>query len=79
MVVVCLESTDPFAYEQGLGLALTVADVANDPHFARERNMYAVTGVSAALFVAYYPVLTGLRCALWYTRGLLKWFPSWPF
>ena len=30
MVVVCLESTDPFAYEQGLGLALTVADVAAD-------------------------------------------------
>ena len=47
--------------------------------FRWERNMYAVTGVSAALFVAYYPVLTGLRCALWYTRGFLWWFPSWPF
>lgn len=47
--------------------------------FRWERNMYAVTGVSAALFVAYYPVLTGLRCALWYTRGFLRWFPSWPF
>ncbi len=43
------------------------------------RNMYALTGVSTALFVAFYPVLTGLRCALWYTRGFLKWFPSWPF
>ncbi len=43
------------------------------------RNMYAVTGVCTGLFVAFYPVLTGLRCALWYTRGLLKWFPSWPF
>lgn len=43
------------------------------------RNMYAVTGVCAGLFVAFYPVLTGLRCALWYTRGFLKWFPSWPF
>ena len=47
--------------------------------FKWERNMYAVTAVSSALFVAYYPVLTGLRCALWYTRGFLKWFPSWPF
>ena len=43
------------------------------------RNMYAVTGACTGLFVAFYPVLTGLRCALWYTRGLLKWFPSWPF
>ena len=43
------------------------------------RNMYAVTGVSAALFVAFYPVLTGLRTPIWYTRSLLKWFPSWPF
>ena len=30
MVVVSLESGDPFAYEQGLGLALTVADLAAD-------------------------------------------------
>ena len=47
--------------------------------FNWRRNMYAVTGVCTGLFVAYYPVLTGLRCALWYTRGFLKWFPSWPF
>ena len=39
--------------------------------FKWERNMYAVTAVSSAL--------SGLRCALWYTRGFLKWFPSWPF
>lgn len=30
MVVVSLESGDPFAYEQGLGLALTIADLAAD-------------------------------------------------
>ena len=43
------------------------------------RNMYALTGASAALFAAFYPVLTGLRTPIWYTRSLLKWFPSWPF
>ena len=43
------------------------------------RNMYAVTGVCAGLFVAFYPVLTGLRTAVWYTRTFLRWFPSWPF
>ena len=47
--------------------------------FRWQRNMYAVTGVCAGLFVAYYPVLTGLRTAVWYTRGFLRWFPSWPF
>lgn len=43
------------------------------------RNMYSVAAVSTALFVAFYPVLTGLRTPLWYTRNLLRWFPSWPF
>ncbi len=47
--------------------------------FRWQCNMYAVTGVCAGLFVAYYPVLTGLRTAIWYTRGFLRWFPSWPF
>ena len=47
--------------------------------FRWQRSMYAFTGVCTGLFVAYYPVLTGLRCALWYTRGFLRWFPSWPF
>ena len=47
--------------------------------FRWQRSMYAVTGVCAGLFVAYYPVLTGLRTAVWYTRGFLRWFPSWPF
>ena len=31
------------------------------------------------LFAAFYPVLTGVRTPTWYTTGLLKWFPSWPF
>ena len=31
------------------------------------------------LFIAFYPVLTGLMVPVWYTSGLLKWLPSWPF
>ena len=41
--------------------------------------MYAFTGLSVVLFAAFYPVLTGLRASVAYTRGFLKWFPSWPF
>ena len=41
--------------------------------------VYALTGGSVALFIAFYPVLTGLMVPVWYTSGLLKWLPSWPF
>ena len=44
-----------------------------------ERPMYAFTGLGVLLFAAFYPVLTGVRTAVWYTRSFLKWFPSWPF
>lgn len=47
---------------------------------ARWKNqMYAFTGVCVGLFVAFYPVLTGLRVPTWYTTYFLRWFPSWPF
>ena len=41
--------------------------------------MYAFTGVSLALFAAFYPVLTGVEVSRNYTWKVLKWFPSWPF
>ena len=43
------------------------------------RWMYAFTGVSLALFAAFYPVLTGVEVSRNYTWKVLKWFPSWPF
>ena len=43
------------------------------------RWMYAFTGVSLALFAAFYPVLTGVEVSRNYTWKALKWFPSWPF
>ncbi len=42
-------------------------------------NLLAFTVVSVALFVMFYPVLSGLRVAEWYSTHLLKWLPSWPF
>lgn len=44
-----------------------------------DRPMYAFTGLSVILFEAFYPVLTGVRTARWYTTYFNKWFPSWPF
>ena len=43
------------------------------------RPMYAFTGLCVVLFAAFYPVLTGIKTPVWYTRSFLKWFPSWPF
>ena len=43
------------------------------------RQMYVFTAACVLLFAAFYPVLTGVRTPTWYTTGLLKWFPSWPF
>ncbi len=45
----------------------------------RWRHMvYGYTAACVALFVAFYPVLSGLRVPTWYS-DLLAWFPSWPF
>lgn len=41
--------------------------------------VYAFTGGAIALYAAFYPVLIGLMVPVWYTSGLLKWLPSWPF
>ncbi len=37
-------------------------------------------GGSAALFLMFYPVLTGIPFSRWYTTTFLRWFPGgWPF
>ena len=42
-------------------------------------NVYALTGLSCALFVVFYPVLSGLRVNADLATNLLKWLPNWPF
>ena len=42
-------------------------------------NVYGLTGLACALFVVFYPVLSGLRVNAQLASNLLKWLPSWPF
>ncbi len=42
-------------------------------------NVYGLTGLSLALFVVFYPVLSGLPVNAQLASNLLKWLPTWPF
>lgn len=42
-------------------------------------NVYGLTGLSCALFVWFYPVLTGVRVNAEIATNLMKWLPDWPF
>ncbi len=48
----------------------------------RERDwrtpVYSLTGLSAGLYLLFYPVLIGLTIPTWY-EPLVKWIESWPF
>lgn len=42
--------------------------------------VYGFTGAAVLLFVAFYPVLTGIAVPEFYTKYFLRWIPpSWPF
>jgi len=42
-------------------------------------NVCGLTGLACALFVVFYPVLSGARVNAQLASNLLKWLPSWPF
>ncbi len=43
-------------------------------------GIMAYTAASVALFIAFYPVLTGAAVKEWYTTNYLRWIPGvWPF
>ena len=42
-------------------------------------NVYGLTGLAGALFIAFYPVISGIRVNAQLATNLLKWLPSWPF
>ncbi len=55
-------------------------------NFMYERNkgryklaIAAYTAAAVVLFIAFYPVLTGVSAPRWYTTNFLQWLPSWPF
>ena len=42
-------------------------------------NVYGLTGLSCALFILFYPVLSGVSVNARLAGSLLKWLPNWPF
>lgn len=62
MVVVSLESGDPFAYEQGLGLALTIADLAAD--LEGSPQVAGVAPVGVVVLISALPQGTGAETTL---------------
>ncbi|WP_286155080.1 glycosyltransferase family 39 protein [Bacillus sp. FJAT-27264] len=40
---------------------------------------YIYVGVAALLFIAFYPVLSGMQVNGSYVTSVLRWFPSWVF
>ncbi|MGO4374451.1 phospholipid carrier-dependent glycosyltransferase, partial [Paenibacillus sp. MCAF20] len=47
------------------------------PNFSRIRAIF--TAVSVALFIMFYPVLSGMTVSSDYIRHWLRWFSSWVF
>ncbi len=43
-----------------------------------KKTVYAVSGVSVALFVLFYPALSGIMATSWYGQNVMKWLPDWP-
>lgn len=44
-----------------------------------KRSLFSFTAVSAVLFAAFYPVLSGAEVSIWYADSFLGWFKTWPF
>ena len=42
-------------------------------------SVYGLTALSLALFILFYPALSGMRVNSQIATNLLKWLPNWPF
>ena len=63
-----------------LSVLFTVFDTIRRSHSEWKRVIISFTAVSAVLFIAFYPVLSGADISTWYTNSFLRWLPkSWPF
>lgn len=62
-----------------LALSFVMDELMEYGGSGERRICYGATGVSVALFAAFYPVLSGVAVPTWYTTWFLKWLPSWPF
>lgn len=74
-----------FAYHYfGCILFLTIAisfvfDELIERRPKNDKLVYAFTGLNTALFVLFYPVLSGVEASVQFCLNVLKWFPSWPW
>ncbi len=41
--------------------------------------VYGFTGVQLALFILFYPVLTGATVSVEFSLRFLKWMQTWPW
>lgn len=56
-----------------MGYVAAVLDKAG-----QRKNVYAMTAVSVALFVLFYPALSGVQVAQGYGDSIMKWLSTWP-
>ncbi|MNO57952.1 putative dolichyl-phosphate-mannose--protein mannosyltransferase [compost metagenome] len=56
-----------------------IAKVAEDRWPKIRWARYIYVGLSIALFIAFYPVLSGMEVSSEYVEHVLRWFPSWVF
>jgi hypothetical protein len=61
-----------------LALAHVLDSVEERDYKRWKRVMYGFTASAAALFLLFYPALTGIAAPKWYFRFILRWLPSWP-
>ena len=60
-----------------LGHVFRTLEVQKHPR--AKRIVCSFTIVTVAVFVAFYPALSGVRVPRWYDLSFLKWLPTWPF
>ena len=78
-------SRTTFAYHYFGGALFLVIAISYVFSELLERNikndklLYAFTGLNTAMFVAFYPVLSGMEVSISYCINWLKWFPKWPW
>jgi dolichyl-phosphate-mannose-protein mannosyltransferase len=69
-----------FACTVFLVLALAyIFDLIRRGRIRWKAPVYGFTAMSTALFIAFYPALSGLTVTLKYADGVLGWLPTWPF
>jgi len=62
-----------------LGLSYILCQVLERKRGSYKLAAYGFTCGAGALFVMFYPALTGIPAPTWYFGNVLRWFHIWPF